>query len=51
MEKLLLTKHDDAIIKNYMIDKYKDQKVYEAADTDKVKYTKTIKKFKLELKL
>ncbi|MDP4913685.1 MAG: DUF4157 domain-containing protein [Saprospiraceae bacterium] len=51
LEKLLLTKHDDAIIKNYMIDKYKDQKVYEAADTDKVKYTKTIKKFKLELKL
>lgn len=51
LEKLLLTKHDDAIIKNYMIDKYKDQKVYEGADTDKVKYTKTIKKFKLEMKL
>jgi hypothetical protein len=51
LEKLLLTKHDDAIIKNYMLDKYKDQKIYEGADTDKVKFTKTVKKFKLDMKL
>ena len=51
MEKMLLTKHDDNVIKSYMLNKYENQKVYEDNDTEKVKYIKSVKKFKLEMKL
>ena len=52
MEKMLLTKFDDDIIQGYMIEKYKDKEVYDAvADSEKIKFTKSVKKFKLEMKL
>jgi len=52
MEKMLLTKFDDDTIKGYMIEKYKDKEVYDAvADSEKIKFTKSVKKFKLEMKL
>jgi len=51
MEKMLLTKHDDNVIKSYMLTKYENQKVYEDNDTETVKYKKSVKKFKLEMKL
>jgi hypothetical protein len=52
MEKMLLTKFNDDTIKGYMIEKYKDKDVYDtAADSEKIKFTKSVKKFKLEMKL
>jgi hypothetical protein len=51
MEKMLLTKFDDVIIKDYMIEKYKDQDIYDAGDTSEIKFKNSVKKFKLEMKL
>jgi len=52
MEKMLLTKFNDDTIKGYMIEKYKDKDVYDtAADSEKIKFTKSVIKFKLEMKL
>jgi hypothetical protein len=52
MEKMLLTKFNDDTIKGYMIEKYKDKDVYDtAADSEEIKYKKSVKKFKLEMKL
>ena len=51
LEKMLLTKHDDYVIRGYMIDKYKDSKIYEVGDSDKIKFTQSVKKFKIDMKL
>jgi len=51
IETLLLTKFDDVIIKDYMIEKYKDQDIYDAGDTSEIKFKNSVKKFKLEMKL
>lgn len=51
LEKMLLTKHDDYVIRLYMIDKYKDSKIYEVGDSDKIKFTQSVKKFKIDMKL
>ena len=52
MEEILLTKADDSEIKKFMIDKYKDKDVYDtAADSEEIKFKKSVKKFKLEMKL
>jgi hypothetical protein len=50
IEELLLTKQNDAVIKSYMLDKYINQEVYEGGDTEKVKFTKSVKKYILQMK-
>ena len=51
MEKMLLTKVDDVVIRNYMIKKYEGKKVYEEHEKKEDKFTKSVTKFKLEMKL
>jgi len=50
LEKMLLTKFDDYKIRGYMIELYKDKGVYNDADSDKVQFTKSVIKFKKEMK-
>ena len=49
--KVLKTKYDDTVIKSYMLDKYKDQNVYENTESEKVKFEKSVNKFKKEMEL
>ena len=51
LEKMLLTKHDDYVIRGYMIDKYKDSNVYKVGDSDKIQFTQSVNRFKLDMKL
>jgi hypothetical protein len=50
IETSLLTKQNNAVINSYMLEKYEGQKVYEATDTPKEKFTKAVKRYKFELK-
>jgi hypothetical protein len=51
MEKILKSKAGNSAITEFMIDKYKDKKVYEVNDTLEKKFEKSVEKFKLEMKL
>jgi hypothetical protein len=50
IETSLLTKQNNAVINSYMLEMYEGQKVYEATDTPKEKFTKAVKRYKFELK-
>ena len=50
IETSLLTKQNNAVINSYMLEMYEGQKVYEATDTPKEKFTKSVKRYKFELK-
>ncbi|MFN9680139.1 MAG: hypothetical protein ACK56V_00835, partial [Bacteroidota bacterium] len=51
LTEMLLTKHDDYVIRGYMIDKYKDSNVYKVGDSDKIQFTQSVNRFKLDMKL
>ncbi len=51
LTEMLLTKHDDYVIRGYMIDKYKDTNIYNDEDSDKIKFTRSVNRFKLDMKL
>lgn len=51
LTEMLLTKHDDYVIRGYMIDKYKDKNIYNDDDSDKIKFTRSVNRFKLDMKL
>jgi hypothetical protein len=50
IKELLLTKQDDAVIKSYMLDKYKGQEVYDDFNEDGLKFTKSVNKFMSQTK-
>ncbi|MFN6064557.1 MAG: hypothetical protein ACK49K_14875, partial [Bacteroidota bacterium] len=51
LTEMLLTKHDDYVIRGYMIDKYKDSNVYKVCDSDKIQFTQSVNRFNLDMKL
>ena len=51
IEDLLLTKQNDAVIKSYMLDKYKDKDVYGVNDEEEKKFTNSVKRFKKEMEI
>jgi hypothetical protein len=51
MEKILLTKYDNQGIMEFMLDKYENKGVYGDTDKPEDKFTKSVKQFKLDMKL
>jgi hypothetical protein len=50
IKEFLLTKKEDAVIKSYMLDKYKDQGVYDELNDDSTKFTLSVNKFMSQTK-